>query len=312
MLKYFENYFYVIASEAKHPSTLLRIALSAIEGQSPMGLLRRFTPRNDKKWLSQGIIYQVLFLLINLIGCTSEFNLATQREESLMYGTDKEVKIGDAVSHQFEEHFQINMDVDVNERVEKILDKLVTVCDRKDIIYSIKVVDEEKLNALSLPGGYIYVYKGLIDKLKSDDQLACVIAHEVGHITARHAIKKLQASYGYALLQLLAIQSGSGKVAQGVNTAFLSLFLAYSRQDEFQADKLGIKYTKLAGYHAEEMIDVLKVLQEEGKKEPAKEYSYWRTHPYLSERISMVNTEIKGDLEFKDYLNIMGGEDSNF
>ncbi len=249
-----------------------------------------------------------LVMVLFLAGCASEFNLATQQEESLIYGTEKEIKIGEAMARQFNSHFTLNTDIDVNDRVERIFNRIVDVCDRKDLVYTIKVIDEDKLNAVSLPGGYVYVYKGIIDKAKSDDEIAGVIAHEVGHIGARHSIKRLQTSYGYALLELVAVGTQNTKLAQGVNAAFMSVFLKYSRQDEFEADRLGVKYLKKAGFDPNAMVAMLSILKKEEDKAPAQEVSYWRTHPYLTERMAMVNQEINGTLEFKDYLDLTGNE----
>ena len=248
-------------------------------------------------------------LLFAGAGCSTEYNLATNRQETLMFGTEKEMKIGEALARQFDSHFTMSNDMVLNERVKRVLDRIVAVCDRQELVYTIKVIDEDKMNALSVPGGYVYVYKGLIDKLDNDDQLAGVIGHEIGHIAARHVIKRLQASYSYLILQLLAVQSGNASVAQGVQAAYLSMFLAYSREDEYEADRLGIKYMKEAGYDPKEMTNVLKKLKAQEDKEPSRELSYGRTHPYLSERISFSNKEISGELQFKDYLNIMGNDD---
>ncbi len=251
-----------------------------------------------------GISVLSLFLMISMAGCTTEYNLATGREETLLYGTEKEIGIGDAVASQVEANFEFNHDVDVNERVQRILDRLVKVCDRKELVYTIRIIKEDKLNAVSLPGGYIYVFQGLVDRTDNDDQLAGVIAHEIGHITAKHAMKRLQNSYGYTLLQVLAVSSGNAQVAQGVNTVFTTIFLAHSRADEFQSDKLAVKYTKKAGYDPKGMIEVLRKMREEHQKGPRRRGSYLRTHPYLTERMAMINKEITGRLEFRDYLNI--------
>ncbi|OGX31668.1 MAG: hypothetical protein A2787_06200 [Omnitrophica WOR_2 bacterium RIFCSPHIGHO2_01_FULL_48_9] len=256
---------------------------------------------------SKVIILGCLFL--SGIGCSSEYNLATNQQETLLFGTEKEMKIGEAVARQFDSNFAISDDAALNERVRKILDRIVAVCDRQELVYTIKVIDEDKMNAVSLPGGYVYIYKGLIDKLDNDDQLASVIGHEVGHIAARHAIKRLQGSYGYMVLQVLAVGSGNANVAQGVQTAYLSMFLAHSREDEYEADRIGIKYMKEAGYDVKEVTNVLKKLKAQEDKEPSRELSYWRTHPHLSERISYSNKEISGELHFKDYLNIMGNDE---
>jgi len=243
---------------------------------------------------------------LTLTGCASEFNLATGQEESLIFGTEQEVNIGVSASNQVEKQFKLVEGVEENRRLQEILAKIVAVCDRKDIIYTIKIVDDERLNAVSLPGGPVYIFRGLMDKLKTDDELAGVIAHEVGHITARHGIKRLQASYGYTLLQLAAFAAKDGDAAQGANALFTFAFLAYSRGDEFQADELGVKYTKKAGYDPQAMLKVLQVLKDEEQRAPKREFSYFRTHPYLSERMAVVNKEINGQIGFKDYLNLTG------
>jgi predicted Zn-dependent protease len=107
------------------------------------------------------------------------------------------------------------------------------------------------------------------------------------------------------ILQGLATQSNA-KVAQGVNFALISLFSEYSQADEFEADRLGVKYLKKAGYDPDAMVEVLVKLREDQEKTPAREYSYWRTHPFIPQRISIVNQAITGKLDFKDYLNLMG------
>jgi predicted Zn-dependent protease len=239
-------------------------------------------------------------------GCATEYNLATQQHETLLFGTDKEVAIGNSMSRQIEKNYKFVEDVDVNERVRRILDKIVAVCDREELVYSIHVIDEDTVNAVSLPGGYVYLFRGLLDKLKTDDQLAGVIGHEVAHITARHSIKKLQSLYGYTLLQLATITSGNNRMARGLDTAFMAIFLEYSQEDEFQADKLGIKYSQKAGFDPNGMTGALKVLKEQENKEPSREHSYWRTHPHLSQRIAQSNQTVKGQLEFRDYLNLTG------
>lgn len=252
-----------------------------------------------------GVSVLFLILIVFMYGCATEYNLATQKQETLMYGTDKEVAIGDAVSRQIEQQYAVIADIDVNERVEAILDRIVAVCDRQDIVYFIKVIKEEGINAVSLPGGYVYIFEGLLEKVKDDEELASVIAHEVGHITAKHSMKRLQASYGAMVLQLLSTQAG-GNVAGGVNLALTTLFMEYSQEAEFEADRLAVKYMKKAGYDPTKVSSMLQKLQVEHDKEPLRPHSYWRTHPHIPERIANVNQEITGKLEFKDYIKLIG------
>jgi len=256
--------------------------------------------RQKNLWVFLGFIV----MLVGLTGCVTEYNLATKQEETLLYGTDKEVKIGETVAPKIEAKFKIVSDVDVNERVERILDSIVAVCDRKDLVYFIKVLDDDPINAVSLPGGYVYIFRGLLDKIENDDELAGVIAHEVAHITAKHGVKRMQNAYAAMIVQLAATQA-NGSVAQGTNLAITSLFLEHSQQAEFEADRLGVKYLKKAGYNPEGMIGFLEKLREEKSDARLRKFSYWKTHPNLSQRIGVVNQEITGTLEFRDYLNIM-------
>ncbi|MFP4473589.1 MAG: M48 family metallopeptidase [Candidatus Omnitrophota bacterium] len=253
--------------------------------------------------------FVLLVLGAVLSGCThSEFNLATGQQETYLHSTEKEERIGASVARQLESRFPISDDMAVNERLNRILDRIVAVCDRKELVYTIKVIDEDEVNAVSLPGGYIYMFQGLVDRLETDDQLAAVIAHEVGHVTARHAMKRLQASYGMSLLQVLTIAAEEPALAQGVGAAYQTAFLAYSRQDEFQSDKLSVKYLERAGYDPMAVVEVLKVLQEESRRRAPSRLSYFRTHPHAEERMAVSRREITGELDFESYLDLTGQE----
>ena len=238
-------------------------------------------------------VFAVIIILF-MSGCTSEYNLATGRQETLLYGDEKEKSIGASISAQVEKELPIDTDVDINERVEKVLKKIAAVCDRQDLVYTIHVIDKDEVNAFSLPGGYVYVFKGLIDRIANDDQLASVIGHEVGHVTAKHAMKRLQGAYGATVLTGLAIASGNGAVVAGVDLTASSLLFANSREDEFEADRLGIKYMKKAGYDPLQMRAMLGKLLEYQTKQPRQPLAYWRTHPYIPQRMAQAEAEAKG------------------
>ncbi len=247
---------------------------------------------------------------IILSSCSTEFNPATGRQETLMYGDDKEAAIGASVALQVEKTMKFNNDVDINARVEGILHKIAAVSDRRDMVYAIRVIEDEDdvANAFSLPGGYVYVYKGLIDLVASDDQLASVIAHEVAHVTAKHAMKRLQGAYGAMILQGGAIASGNYALAAGIDLAASSILMKNSRADEYEADALGVKYMRLAGYDPSQMKVMLAKLLEHQAKEPLRPLNYWRTHPYLPQRIAMASQIAAGKADFRDYLNMTGEE----
>jgi predicted Zn-dependent protease len=161
------------------------------------------------------------------------------------------------------------------------------------------------INAFSLPGGYVYVFKDLYDRFSSDDELAAVIAHEVGHIVARHSVKRMQSAFGANVLMVLASQTQTNRETMGrTYEAINSLMLSYSRDDELFADKLSVKYAKKAGYNPEGAVKVLEKLWDIQKKEPERRYMDDRTHPYLSIRLSNIKNEIYGKMDFNDYINL--------
>ncbi|MCA9393741.1 MAG: septum formation protein Maf [Candidatus Omnitrophica bacterium] len=250
-----------------------------------------------------GITLIGLVMMLSVGGCTTEYNVATRKQEYYLHSTDKEVNIGQRVAAQIEKNFDMVEGVEENRRVQEILDKLVAVCDRKDIVYSIRIIDREDINATALPGGFIFLFKGVLDYATSDDQVAGVIAHEIGHITAKHGLKRMQASYGALLLQIAALEA-NGNVAGGVNLATTSLFMEYSQDHELEADELGIKYMKKAGYDPQEMIGFLETMGEETDKE-IRRFSYWRTHPHIPERIANISRLIKGQMDFRDYIRLI-------
>jgi septum formation protein len=252
-----------------------------------------------------GVHVLFLFFCFSFFGCvTTEYNMATEQQETLLFGTEKEIAMGSALTQYIDKENEINTDIDVNERVSQIAKRLQEVCDRKELLYSVQVINKDEVNAFALPGGYIYVYKGLLDKVDNDDQLAGVIAHEFGHITAKHAMKRLQASYAYTILQVLSATTGNAQMIPGIDLAFASILTGYAREDEFQADRLSVKYMEKAGYNPQEMVKFLEKLQAINAKEPIRRYSYWRTHPFTSQRTAAVRQEITGEITFRDYIRL--------
>lgn len=271
----------------------------------PLRKLYRLLNKAGVKVFSITLCASIFALCAFLSGCMTEYNLVTKEEETYIYSTEKEVAMGQAINRQVEAEYKPVSDPLMQKRVEDIGKKIVAVCDRKDIIYHFKALDENEVNAVSAPGGYIYIFKGLIEKTDNDDQLAGVIAHEVGHIVARHSIKKLQASQGYSLLRvLLAAASTSGDVGNAADLAFMDLVAGYGREDELLADQLSARYEKLAGYNPEGMIKFLEKLQEINRRKPPGPYNYFKTHPYIPDRIRIVKEELGQKMNFNDYINI--------
>ena len=240
------------------------------------------------------LIIIVLFLF--LPGCATLYNPATGRNEVILINSQTEEAIGKNVSAEITKEHAVLADRRFTDRIQSIGARLSEVSDRKDLTYRFFVLADKELNAVSLPGGYIYVNKGLMDAL-DDDELAFVVGHEIGHVAARHAVKKIQANMAYQMLLSLAFaglgsNAGSAQdIAQSVNTAYNLIQLGYSREDEYLSDKLGVKYAFKAGFNPRSALSSLaKLKTNEGAS--VKVLGYLRTHPYVDDRIKALTVYI--------------------
>jgi predicted Zn-dependent protease len=254
-----------------------------------------------------------IYLLISAIGIllssciTTEYNVGTHTQDLMFYSSDREISMGRNIHRKISEDFKLSQNPYDLERVETISKRLVEVIDRKELGYYFYVVDEDddgnkEINAFSLPGGYSYIFKDLLDLL-NDDELAFVLAHEIAHIVSRHHIKRLQAAMGYNLVLVASTQANSDPgFAQGVSFALAQMMVAYSRNDELNADELAVKYTQAAGFDPMAGITLIEKIYDEGKKK-IRPLSYFRTHPYRSQRIRRIKERLRLPLDVDDYIN---------
>jgi predicted Zn-dependent protease len=183
-------------------------------------------------------------------------------------------------------------------RLNQIGQKVAAVSQRPKLAYRFYVVTNREINAFSGPGGYIYVTSGLM-KLANDDELAAVLAHEIGHVVARHSLKSLQNSESVNSLAdwFGSITGVAGKTAEELGKAAANMvgngFLTiHSRDEEREADYLGVHDAKKAGYDPNGMIGMFKKLQELSKEDSSLLGSLFSDHPDLEERIENTRYEI--------------------
>ena len=223
-------------------------------------------------------------------GCTRVTNPATQQEEIIFFNDSQETSIGEAIASDIETQYHISQNPVYNQRVNRIGQQLVAVCERSNLPFQFKVIQTDQINAFALPGGFIYVYEGLLDNA-DDEELAGVLGHEIGHITARHGIKKLQNNIGYGLLIDLLL--GDDPTTRGIaDTAYSLVILGYSRSNEFEADKLSVAYSHRAGLSPRGMERFLQKIYTLEEREPSAIEILVSTHPPTSERIERVTEEI--------------------
>jgi predicted Zn-dependent protease len=139
------------------------------------------------------------------------------------------------------------------------------------------------------------VYTGLMKDVDDEAQLAAVIAHEIGHVTARHATERLTTMYGYQFVVGLVLGENPNAYAKLVSDIFSTGgMLAYSRANEYEADQLGAKYLYAAGYDPNGMIELMGKLKGMESREPGKIEELLATHPPTGERLARIQTEVNG------------------
>ncbi len=236
------------------------------------------------------ILLLILAGLLLMPGCATVYNPATEKKELIFITTPMEVALGQNAAIQVQQRYAFVKDPKDVSRVTETGERLAKVSDRTDLKYHFAVVEDKEINAFTMPGGYIYINSGLLE-MTNDDELACVIGHEIGHVAARHIAKKLQTQIGYDILMNIAIQNASiRQMQQAIDVTFNLVELGYSREDELLADRLGVKYAYKAGYDPYAMITFLKKLKEKDKNEMGP--VFLRSHPYASQRIQMMEKEI--------------------
>ena len=257
------------------------------------------------------LIITFLTVLLNPGHLYAEFLSATKQDELILVSTEQEVRMGKSIAKSAEKRFKLASDELLQKKVDEIGQRIVKTCDRKDITYHFKVLageslkPEQKINAFALPGGYIYVFEDLVHMFNTDNQIAAVLAHEIGHIAAKHNIKRLQASLGATALKIITSHAESDRGTKNrADVAIGLMMMAYSREDEFMADRLGVKYMKLAGYDPAGSVEVIDKMIELQRKAPLRKYTGFRSHPYLAERKAVVRKEIHGQMEFVDFINL--------
>jgi predicted Zn-dependent protease len=248
--------------------------------------------RNSAKKSIKFIIFVLLIFFLD--GCVTIYNPATERRETLFFDTQSEVALGVDIDKQIQKKLKILHDPQLQQRLDSIGIKVATYSDRQDLSYHFRIVNDKELNAFAIPGGFVYVNSGLITAA-NDAELAGVLAHEIGHIAARHSVKKLQAAMGYQIITNIVLgRSGQAATEQALDIVFNLVNLGYSRQDEFLADKLAVRYTRRANFSPLGIITFFAKLKAEAeKKGTGIRLVFLSSHPPIEKRIARVENEIR-------------------
>jgi predicted Zn-dependent protease len=183
--------------------------------------------------------------------------------------------------------------------------------DRPDVTWQVFVLDDRKtVNAFATPGGYLYVYRGLLEMCENEAELAAVMAHETGHVVARHAARSMVTAYGLDAMTSLAAGNNPGLLVQLTSSiAGKGVMLSHSRADETEADEYGARYASGAGYDPHAFATFFQRLQQSEGSSPAI-LNYLSDHPPTGDRITHLNEYIASqhlpgaDLGAADYAKI--------
>jgi len=205
--------------------------------------------------------------------------------------TQQEVQIGAQYSQQINRQMPMLNDQATLNYVNQIGSQLAAIADPRGIRYHFYVVNSDVVNAFALPGGYVYVNRGLIERADNVSELAGVLAHEIGHVAERHSIEQLQraqnANLGLNVLYgVLLGRQPSGVEQAAVQVGGGAVFAGYGRDAEREADRVGVGYMVRANYNPNGMATFFQELLEMQQRQPSRVEQWFSTHPTTQERVN--------------------------
>ncbi|HUG52497.1 MAG TPA: M48 family metallopeptidase [Vicinamibacteria bacterium] len=212
-----------------------------------------------------------------------------------LFSAQQDVQMGQQAAAEAERQLPMLRDGSVEGYVNAIVRRLAAGAPGPKFPYQAKVVNAADINAFALPGGYIYLNRGLIEAARSESELAAVIAHEMAHVAERHGTEQATKAYGaqagVSLLgQILGGRDGRVGVAEQVvgSLGINALFLKFSRDAENEADRVGLEMLARAGYDPMAMASFFELLQEQHRRNPSSVEQFFSSHPSPANRAAKV------------------------
>ena len=224
----------------------------------------------DKRMILRNLILSVLALTTAGTLGSCAVNPATGQGNIVLMSENREKEIGSEEHQKVLDSMPLYNDPELLAYVRKVGNEMAKVSHRPDLEYEFNIIDSPEINAFALPGGYVYVNRGLLTFVNSEAELAAVLAHEIGHITARHAVQQ-HARTGLANVAstvggfVTAVATGSGyigsQISQVTSVWAQTGLSGFGREHELEADSLGAEYLYKAGYDPNAMIEVITILK---------------------------------------------------
>jgi len=239
-------------------------------------------------------------ILAGLMGCAT--NPITGNDELMFYSVEDDFKMGATYAPQILKVLEGKIaDEGLQRYIDRIGQKIALVCHHPDWEYHFIAVEHESVNALALPGGYIYITRGMLEKLETEAQLAAILGHEATHVVARHSTAQMSKKRLMDTATLATLVSGVAppEVVQLSLITNQVMTMQYSREDEKESDLAGLSYMVAAGYDPNGMLEIMQILQ---KEHPGgKQYEFFSTHPHPENRFYYIQARIE-----KRYANREG------
>jgi len=246
---------------------------------------------------------KLLLLILSLTSCLSigcAINPITGQEELMLYPEQKDIAIGRKFAPEVEKQMGGKIaDESLQSYLDSVGQRIARVSHRPDLEYHFAALEHKSINAIALPGGYVFLTKGMLQNLTTEAQLAGILAHEVAHVVARDSMAALSRKQAIdVLLIAAATQDTPAEAIRAAQFTRLFLDLSYSREDEQQADLAGLDYMVQAGYNPHGMIETMQMLQSQQEIRPIEFFS---THPLPENRIEYLTERIQ-----TEYSNVVG------
>ena len=220
-------------------------------------------------------------------------NPYTGKEQTISMSTEKEIAIGlQSAPQMINQYGGMHPDQNQQRYIDAIGAKLVTSSLAKDTPYQYEfhlLADNETINAFALPGGQIFITQALFSKLTSEDQLAGILGHEIGHVLGRHSAERIaETEFWQTISQGASVGADAGELVAGIGQ---NVLLGNGRDDELESDELGVKFMMDAGYDPYKMIEVMKILKAAAGPNRLPEFK--STHPDPDNRIEKIKEAIE-------------------
>lgn len=222
-------------------------------------------------------------------------NPVTGRTQLALISEAQEIQIGQQGAQDVTQSIGLVENQQLQEYVQRVGAALAADSERPNLPWTFRVVDDPTPNAFAFPGGYIFITRGLLSLMENESEMASVLGHEIGHVTARHSVTMISRA------QLAQLGLGVGMIfvpelqqfGQAAGAGLQLLFLKYGRDAEHQADELGFRYALEEGYDVRQMANVFASLQRAGEKAGQSPLPAWMSsHPFPAERIQRVEQRV--------------------